>query len=83
MMQAALLRCRLLFYNTDMADNNKPSKINSYGKLIYGFLGIIVSVISIVVTIVYNAGIGILISAITLLAISVIILVAGLNERKQ
>lgn len=59
------------------------SSNNSYGKLIYGFLGIIVSVISIVATIVYNAGIGILISAITLLVISVIILVAGLNERKQ
>ncbi|MCR4676581.1 MAG: hypothetical protein K5634_05065 [Sphaerochaetaceae bacterium] len=68
--------------NTVSAEE-KRKKSAAFIRLLYGFIGIIVSAISIIACIVYKGPVYMVVSFVTLLVISVIFIISGMNLYKN
>lgn len=66
-----------------VSEEEKRKKSAGFIRLLYGFIGIIVSAISIVACIVYKGPVYMIVSFATLLVISVIFIISGMNLYKN
>ncbi len=64
-------------------DGQKKTRAAAFIRLLYGFIGIVVSVISIVACIVYSAPLYLIVGFISLLVLSILLIVSGKNLYKN